>query len=86
MNRSAAMTGFQPRRAHPLTVSALRSFESSMFTRPAQAGHIAEHGQVHTHVRLAAEMLQGQVEFHGRSTGHAGSTGVLPPFSFPPFS
>lgn len=29
-----------------------------------EAGHIAEHGQVHTHVRLAAEMLQGSVEFH----------------------
>lgn len=29
-----------------------------------EAGHTAEHGQVHTHVRLAAEMLQGRVEFH----------------------
>ena len=28
-----------------------------------EAGHIAEHGQPHTHVRLAAELLKGRLEF-----------------------
>jgi len=69
MNRSAAMDWISSRAGrHPalavFLVSALVFGVFNVLPVLREAGHIAEHGQVHTHVRLAAEMLQGRVEFH----------------------